>query len=56
MRIHGHVLIICMVFFRMVMSTQEGGLGSGSDSGAGIEQIDERMQEFISSEITRCIL
>ena len=40
----------------MVWSTQEWGLDSGFDSGAGIELINTRMQEFISSEITRGIL
>ena len=40
----------------MVMSTQEGGSGSGSGSGVGTESINERMWEFISSEITRDIL
>ena len=40
----------------MVISTQEGGPGSGSSSWAGTERIDEWMWEFISSEITCGIL
>ena len=38
----------------MVVRTH--GKGSGSDSGVGIELIDEQMWKFISSEITRDIL
>ena len=38
----------------MVVSTR--GEGSGSGSTAGIEPMDERMQGFISSEITLGIL
>ena len=56
MRIIGDVLIILMIVFQFWMSTQEGGSSSGSGSGAGTEPISEKMWEFISSEITRCIL
>ena len=38
------------------MSTRGGGSGSSSGLGVGTESIDERMQEFISSEITHNIL
>ena len=44
MRIIGYVMIFCMLFFSMVMSTEEGGSGSGSGSGAVTEPIDELMQ------------
>ena len=40
----------------MVMSTQGGGSGSSSGAGACTEPIDEQMQEFASSNITRGIL
>ena len=41
---------------RMVMSTHGGGSSSGSGLGAGTEAINERMREYISSEITHNIL
>ena len=56
MRIPEYVLINCMLYFSYVMSTQEGGSGSSSGSGAGTELIDECMQQFISSEITYNIM
>ena len=51
-------MIFCLLYFSLVMTTQEGGpvFGSGSGSGVGIELISEQMWEFISSEITRGIL
>ena len=45
-----------MLYFSLVMNTQEGGSGSRSGSGAGIEPISEQMHEFISSDITCSIL
>ena len=54
MRIFGCVLISVCLIFSMVVSTCGGG--SGSSSGVGTELVNERMQEFISLEITHGIL
>ena len=43
MRILGYVLIIYMLYFSLVMSTQEGGFGSGFVSGAGTTPKEGRM-------------
>ena len=45
-----------MLYFSLVMGSQEGGSGYGSSSGAGVEAISKQMWEFILSEITCGIL
>ena len=49
MRILEYVPIIIWLLFSMEMRTHGGGSGSGL--GAGTKPIDERMREFLSSEI-----
>ena len=45
-----------MLYFSLVMNTQEGGSSSDSGSIAGTKSISEQMHEFILLEITRGIL
>ena len=47
-------MIIVWLLISIVPSTRGRGYGSGL--GAGTDSMDERMQEFISSEITCGIL
>lgn len=46
------ILIICILYFNMVVSTRGEDSGSGSSSGFGAEPINERIHEFITSKIT----
>ena len=51
---------MCFIFSMVITRHGAGGLGSGSGSrsglGAGSEQVDYGLCEFIASEITRGIL
>ena len=52
------LMVVC-VYCRMVVLRQRpagGSSGEGSGSGSGSEPVDERLREFIASEITRGIL
>ena len=52
-------LTIVIMYFRMVLLRPRpavGSSGEGSGSGSGSEPVDERLREFIASEITRRIL
>ena len=50
----------CVICFSMVTLRERpaGGSGAreGSGSGSGAEQLEERMRELISAEVTRSIL
>ena len=54
------ILMVYMVYFQYGDSTGRpvcsSGAGEGSGSGSGARQLDDQMREFISSEITHCIL
>ena len=58
MRILVYVLSFCMLYFSLMMNTQEGGYGYGygSRSGACAHSIIDQMREFISSKFTCGIL
>lgn len=49
-------MIFCILYFSLVMISQEGGLGCGPGQGEGTELIREQMREFISSDTTCSIL